>query len=87
MTWSGRHAQKWRKAVLARGFDYDRGFTPCHWCGMPADSADHYPVSRADGGPDTLANMVPACIPCNSRRGAVQGNHARTRPAPPSRDW
>ena len=86
MTWGGRHAEKWRRAVLARHYDYDKGFTPCHWCGMPANSADHYPVSRADGGQDTMANLVPACIPCNSRRGAVQVN-GRARVPPPSRSW
>jgi 5-methylcytosine-specific restriction endonuclease McrA len=70
----------------------------CFWCGNYATTADHYPVPAALGGPATLANLVPACGPCNSSRGASFGN--RLRPSCPltarqrqaiawrsSRDW
>ena len=36
---------------------------------------------------DTTDNLVPACRPCNSRRGAIYTNRKRAAPAPPSRDW
>lgn len=34
---------------------------PCHWCGAPATTADHLGDTLNDG-------LVPACLPCNSRR-------------------
>lgn len=40
----------------------------CRYCGAQAPAAelevDHV-VPRSRGGPDTLANLVTACIPCN----------------------
>lgn len=41
---------------------------PCHYCGVtPAMGADHVvPLSR--GGPNTVANLVPSCLPCNHRK-------------------
>lgn len=63
MTWSGRHAQRMRALVLSEWGDI------CHLCGRPgADSADHL-IPRSKGGPDTLANLRPAHMACNSRRG------------------
>jgi len=47
---------------------------PCHWCGEPADTADHL-IPRAMGGESTPDNLVPACRSCNSRRGAAQRWH------------
>lgn len=41
----------------------------CHWCGGVATTADHYPVAKIDGGPDTVENGVPSCEKCNLRRG------------------
>ena len=55
------------------GADYERvrrtllGL-PCHWCGTPGDTAD-YLVPVSQGG--TLADLVPACGPCNYARGAA----------------
>jgi len=46
-----------------------RGGPPCHWCGDPATTADHL-TPRAHGGGHGLDNLVPACAPCNTRRGA-----------------
>ena len=40
----------------------------CHWCGQPATEADHL-IEHDAGGTDTIDNLVPACKPCNSRRG------------------
>jgi len=40
----------------------------CHWCGQPATEADHL-IEHDAGGSDTIDNLVPACKPCNSRRG------------------
>jgi hypothetical protein len=52
-----------RKQLLA-------GNPACHWCGQPATEADHI-IEHDRGGTDTLDNLVPACKPCNSRRGQL----------------
>lgn len=85
--WGGRHAAALTAAVLARDLDPDRGYAPCYWCGAPATTADHWPVSRMDGGPDVLSNLVAACRPCNSSRGARDGNYRRSTDPGPSRAW
>jgi len=42
---------------------------PCHWCGIArATEADHLIESDA-GGTNDINNLVPACKPCNARRG------------------
>jgi 5-methylcytosine-specific restriction endonuclease McrA len=39
----------------------------CHYCGLPATTADHIqPVSK--GGTNELSNLLPACHKCNSTR-------------------
>ena len=41
----------------------------CHWCGIArATEADHLLESDA-GGTNDINNLVPACKPCNARRG------------------
>ena len=79
-TWGGSAAQRLTAAVL------ERDGRVCHWCGGFATSADHYPVARCDGGPDTLDNLVAACMPCNQRRGG-QLMAERRLPPTPSRLW
>jgi 5-methylcytosine-specific restriction endonuclease McrA len=56
----------------------------CHWCGRYATTVDHV-VPLAIGGSHDLANLVPACQPCNSRRGAQFGNRRRSGRPPPRR--
>lgn len=48
---------------------------PCHWCGKPATTVDHYPVPIVRGGAITKDNVVPSCERCNKSRG--------DRPGPP----
>lgn len=56
-----------RKIVLA-------GSPTCHWCNKaPATTADHL-TEKDLGGDDSLENLVPACRPCNSSRGATYGH-------------
>lgn len=84
--WGGASATRRRLACLARDYDDALGYTPCRWCGQEATTADHWPIARSEGGPDTLDNLVSACMPCNAKRGAellVQ----RRRPPAPSRVW
>ena len=62
----------------------------CFHCGRPATSVDHYPVPAVLGGPAVLANLVPACLRCNSSRGAALGNRLRPARGPsrrPVRRW
>lgn len=85
--WAGRYSARITAAVLARDVDPDLGYPPCRWCGERATTADHWPIARTDGGPDTLANLVSACRSCNSSRGARLGNTMRSTNPPPSRTW
>lgn len=85
--WGGRRAQRITAGVLARDHSAALGFAPCYWCGRPATTADHYPIARCDGGPDTDDNLVSACLPCNASRGAAITNARRTSYPPPSRAW
>jgi HNH endonuclease len=39
----------------------------CHWCGGYANTVDHV-VPRIEGGTDDAANLVAACMRCNSAR-------------------
>jgi hypothetical protein len=72
--------------VLARDRDPRLGYAPCFWCGEPASTADHWPVARIEGAPDTAEACVAACRPCNLRRGG-ELSVTRRRPPPPSRQW
>lgn len=61
----GHQHRKIRLAVLER--DNHR----CHWCGGPADQADHLnPVAVSGGEGHGVDDYVASCGPCNSRRGA-----------------
>jgi 5-methylcytosine-specific restriction endonuclease McrA len=84
--WGGRRAQRLTAAVLTRDHDDRLGYAPCRWCGEAATTADHWPIARAQGGPDTLDNLVAACLPCNTARG-VKLWQDRRRPPVPSRRW
>ena len=85
--WGGRRAARLTEAVLARDYDPEAGYTPCRWCAGRATTADHYPLGRDEGGPDTLDNLVASCRPCNSARGAAYVNAKRLTPPGPSREW
>lgn len=84
--WGGRKAQRISAEVLARDYDPALGYTPCRWCGTVATTADHWPIARIDGGPDTAEACVASCLPCNVSRG-VQLRQDRDRPPTPSRVW
>lgn len=83
------------------GFEADRGVALatlmghahahiCIYCGAGALSWDHV-VPRSRGGTNEPANLVPACRPCNSSKGARTPEEwwiARADPgAPFPRDW
>lgn len=72
--------------VLARDTDPALGYAPCRWCGARATTADHWPVARVDGAPDTAEACVAACVRCNTSRGAALALARRVPPAP-SRTW
>jgi 5-methylcytosine-specific restriction endonuclease McrA len=84
--WGGRPAQRLTAAVLARDLDPDLGYAPCKWCGTRATTADHWPIARVEGGPDSLDNLVAACRPCNTARGVRTWEQRRAGPVP-SRRW
>ena len=50
-----------RKAVL------EAANYVCHYCGLPANTADHI-IPVAKGGSNEASNLLPACIQCNSTR-------------------
>lgn len=71
---------------LVRRFVLERDQHRCHWCGKPANTVDHV-QALADGGSRLdPANLVAACKPCNSRRGAERTN-ARRAGTITSRRW
>lgn len=39
----------------------------CHYCGSVCESWDHV-EQLALGGPNTVENLVPSCLPCNQKR-------------------
>ncbi len=39
----------------------------CHYCNMPATTADHI-IAVSNGGSNELSNLLPACHTCNSTR-------------------
>lgn len=63
--WGGRRARRLVALCLATYGDV------CHlagpMCKGKATTADHL-VTRSAGGPDTIANVRPACLPCNQAR-------------------
>ena len=62
---------KARKEVL-------EAFPVCYWCKRaPSTEVDHLLEADA-GGTDELENLVGACKPCNSRRGAEYVNRKRS---------
>ena len=85
--WGGAAATRLTALVLARDYDAALGYTPCHWCAGRATSADHWPIGRDEGGPDTLDNLIPACMPCNQARGGTYTAHKRANRPKPSRQW
>jgi 5-methylcytosine-specific restriction endonuclease McrA len=58
----------------------------CIYCGEPATTADHV-VSRRRGGSHELANLVPACHPCNSEKGPLSVDEWRDLRARKGRSW
>lgn len=43
----------------------------CAYCGEPADTLDHV-KPRHKGGATVTTNLVPACRPCNRRKGSEE---------------
>ena len=40
---------------------------PCRYCGGIAGGFDHV-IALADGGPNLVSNLVPACLSCNKQK-------------------
>lgn len=82
--WCPAHAQEYsqpRASTTERGYNaaYRRlrklvllDGPACVYCGKPATTADHW-VPTSKGGHSDLANLVPACDDCNTRKGAKSG--------------
>lgn len=43
---------------------------PCHYCGGEGGTVDHV-IPHSQGGPNRKENCVPACGPCNRKRGKL----------------
>lgn len=56
----GRITADQAAAVLARGM--------CHYCGAPQSLGIDHVKPLAQGGPNTAANLVPACHSCNASK-------------------
>jgi hypothetical protein len=62
-------AERWgiSSATRRRIWRRDRG--SCRYCGEPGEAIDHV-VPVAMGGGNRMENLVLACTPCNTRKGA-----------------
>lgn len=84
--WGGRAAARLVALTLATYGD------TCILCHRPgATSAEHL-IPRKFGGPDTLANLRPAHLRCNQRRGTMPldqwyARNLADRPPSIERDW
>lgn len=85
--WSGRYARTMTALTL------ETYGTTCHLCGGPgATTADHV-IPRQLGGDNSLENLRPAHLSCNSSRGSMTleawfARHPlRVDRLPPSRSW
>src|SRR5690348_16784850 len=68
-----RQGIKWSKTSLAEFFALcEAADWKCAYCGRQVDPftvrAEH-DIPRSRGGSDNIANIVPACSSCNSRKG------------------
>jgi 5-methylcytosine-specific restriction endonuclease McrA len=84
--WGGRRAALLTLLVLTRDRHICQCTGGCTWhvagdggtrCPRRATTADHWPLRRDEGGPDTLDNLRAACRSCNSADGARYGNTKR----------
>lgn len=57
--------QSWRQRI------FEAWQHRCAYCGAPAESLDHI-VPKAKGGLTVRANLTPACLPCNRRKGDAE---------------
>ncbi|GAB2732256.1 HNH endonuclease [Nocardioides pakistanensis] len=62
-------AAKWlhRPAACTKSGVLRRDRRRCAYCGKRGETIDHV-VPQAMGGPNTWANLVTACSPCNNRK-------------------
>ncbi|RPH37165.1 MAG: HNH endonuclease [Chloroflexi bacterium] len=70
----GADWQRVRLAIL------ERDGWRCRWCGLRATTVDHVRPLCAGGARLDPANLVAACVGCNSRRGARFSSRRRSRP-------
>jgi 5-methylcytosine-specific restriction endonuclease McrA len=67
---------RWRKV---RAIVLERDRHVCHWCAGRATTVDHLVERDAGGAVFDPANLVAACVRCNSERGARYVNAKRAR--------
>lgn len=78
---AGRRGRPWRR-IRAQVLD---GNPPCHICGKPgADTVDHIVPLSEGGNPLDPANLRPACVSCNSRRGQALAQARKRRQSVPA---
>ena len=71
--------------------------TVCWWCkrwisnalpiGHPHKATADHLIPIAEGGPDTIENLVPACWECNCKRGKKGTNWRPSPDVPGAEDW
>lgn len=68
--WTTGSTRQWRN-LRAKVLERDHGLCRIHGplCTVVAEHVDHV-VAKANGGPDTIDNLVAACGPCNLSKGA-----------------
>lgn len=65
-----RHQAKLQNIAYHGQYGSNKVIGVCHYCGGQATSRDHKrPISK--GGKNNPENIVPACGPCNQRKGSM----------------
>ncbi|MEM7794178.1 MAG: HNH endonuclease [Cyanobacteria bacterium P01_C01_bin.118] len=83
----GNSERVWKTPPVNRREVLRRDGHSCQYCGSRRQLTLDHVVPRSQGGPHTWDNVVTACAPCNSRKGACTPDGAnmqlRRRPKAP----
>ena len=76
---TGDNERIWKTPPVNRREVLRRDGHTCQYCGSQRQLTLDHVLPRSQGGPHTWDNVVTACAPCNSRKGARTPEEARMR--------
>ena len=68
--WHRKRAQTSDDSALVDFYAEQLRSEPCHYCGACGNTTIDHVVPISKGGAHSIENIVPACQPCNSSKGA-----------------